>query len=269
MSIEQMQTPSQAGKEQPASVSVLGVRVDRVTQQQALDAMERLIAQRRASDQQLQCQQIVTVNPEFVMAAQRNQQFRSALNAAALVLPDGTGVVWAARYLGKPIAGRVTGTDILPLLARRCAANGYRLYLLGAAPGVADLAAARLQSLAPGLQIAGTYAGSPDPAEEDAIIEGVRAAGADVLFVAYGSPAQDLWIYRNLDRLPAALAMGVGGAFDFLAGRQVRAPRLMQRTGTEWLFRLYREPSRWRRILVAVPFFAISVLMRGRKQYGT
>jgi N-acetylglucosaminyldiphosphoundecaprenol N-acetyl-beta-D-mannosaminyltransferase len=269
MSIEQMQTPSQAGKEQPPSVSVLGVRVDRVTQQQALDTMERLIAQRRASDQPLQCRQIVTVNPEFVMAAQRNEPFRNAINAAALVLPDGTGVVWAARYLGKPIAGRVTGTDMLPLLAQRCSLSGYRLFLLGAAPGVAEMAAARLQALAPGLQIAGTYAGSPALAEEDAIIERIRSAGADVLCVAYGAPAQDLWIYRNLPRLPVALAMGVGGAFDFLAGRQVRAPRIIQRTGMEWLYRLYREPSRWRRILVAVPIFAISVLMRGRKQHGT
>jgi N-acetylglucosaminyldiphosphoundecaprenol N-acetyl-beta-D-mannosaminyltransferase len=267
MSIERIQTPAQA-IEQPDAVSVLGVRVDRVTQQQALDAMERIIAQWRASDNQLPCRQVVTVNPEFVMAAQRNEQFRIAINTAALVLPDGTGVVWAARYLGKPIVERVTGTDMLPALARRGAASGYRFYLLGAAPGVAELAAARLQALAPGLQIAGTYAGSPSREEEDAIIERIRAAGADVLCVAYGAPAQDVWIYRNLARLPVALAIGIGGAFDFLAGRQARAPRIMQRAGLEWLYRLYRQPSRWRRILVAVPLFGTSVLLKGRKQHG-
>ncbi len=130
------------------------------------------------------------------------------------------------------------------------------------------MAAARLQALAPGLQIAGTYAGSPAPSEEDAIIERIRASQADILCVAYGAPAQELWIYRNLARLPVALAMGVGGAFDFLAGHQVRAPRIMQRTGMEWLYRLYREPSRWRRILIAVPLFGTSVLLKGRKQHG-
>src|SRR5216684_573640 len=93
-------------------------------------------------------QKSVTVNPEFVMAAQRNNDFRSAINSAALVLPDGTGVVWAARYLGQPTPERVTGTDMLPVLAQRCAASGYRLYLLGAAPGVAEAAAVRLQELA-------------------------------------------------------------------------------------------------------------------------
>ena len=246
------------------SVFVLGVRVDRLTQQQALDRMEEIIERRQASGNTLPCQQIVTVNPEFVMAAQRDAKFRIAINEAALVLADGTGVVWATRYLGAPTPERVTGTDTLPVLAGRCARVGYRLYLLGAAPGVAEAAAQRLQELTPGLQIAGTYAGSPAPEEEGAIIERIREAKADVLCVAYGAPAQELWIHRNLSRLPVAIAMGVGGAFDFLSGRQHRAPQLMQRTGLEWLYRLYREPWRWRRML-ALPRFAIQVLLKGRK----
>src|SRR5947199_10662544 len=119
-----------------ASVYVLGVRVDRISQQEALDRVEQMIA-RRASGNTLACQQIVTVNPEFVMAAQHNKDFRAAINAAALVIADGAGVVWAARYLQRPVPERVTGTDLLPPLAQRCARSGYRLYLLGAAPGVA------------------------------------------------------------------------------------------------------------------------------------
>ncbi len=248
-----------------ASVSVLGVRVDRVGQRAALDIMEEHIAHWRTSEKMLPCQQVVTVNPEFVMTAQRNVEFRIAINESALVLADGAGVVWATRFLGKPTPERVTGTDTLTELARRCAGQGYRLYLLGAAAGVAEVAAQRLQQLAPGLQIAGTYAGSPAPEEEEAIIERVRAAQADVLCVAYGAPAQDLWIHRNLARLPVALAIGVGGAFDFLSGRQRRAPRLMQRVGLEWLYRLYREPWRWRRML-ALPQFALQVLVKGRKK---
>ena len=114
------------------------------------------------------------------MAAQHNKDFRAAINAAALVIADGAGVVWAARYLQRPVPERVTGTDLLPPLAQRCARSGYRLYLLGAAPGVAEAAAARLQTLAPGLEIAGTYAGSPATGEEDGILERVQAAQADM-----------------------------------------------------------------------------------------
>ncbi len=265
MSIQEIETAS--AQQHPDAVYILGVRVDRVTRQQSLAAMEAMIARRHAGESQLPCRQIITVNPEFVMAAQRNQPFRCAINDAALVLPDGTGVVWATRYLGKPAPERVTGTDTLVALARRCATSGYRVYLLGAAPGVAEAAAARLQQMAPGLQIAGTYAGSPAPSEEDGIIERIDAAQADVLCVAYGAPAQELWIYRNLARLPVAFALGVGGAFDFLSGRQKRAPKIMQRLGLEWLFRLYREPKRWRRILVAVPIFGVSVLLKGRRSH--
>src|SRR5262249_25285291 len=154
----------------------------------------------------LTCQQIVTVNTEFVMAAQKNTDFLRAINSAALSVADGIGVVWATRFVGFPTPERITGTDTLVALARRCAQKGYRLYLLGATPGVAEQAGENLQTLAPGLQIASTYAGSPAPAEEDAIIERIHAANADILCVAYGAPAQDLWIYRNLSRLPVAIA---------------------------------------------------------------
>lgn len=245
------------------SVTILGVRVDRYSQRQALAYMQELIERKRADQENVTCQQIVTANVEFVMTAQHNALFRDYINHAALVVPDGIGIVLAARYLGKPVPERVTGTDLMPELARLCARQGYRLYLLGAAPGVAECAARHLQELAPGLQIAGTYAGSPAPAEEDAIIERIRAARADVLCVAYGAPAQDVWIGRNLSRLPVAVAMGVGGAFDFLSGRQIRAPRWMRKWGLEWLYRLYREPRRWRRML-ALPRFALQVLVKGR-----
>ncbi len=252
----------------PASAYVLGVRVDRVTQLQVLDIIDQLISLRRASGNTLPCQQIVTVNTEFVMAAQKNSEFRQTINSAALAVADGIGVVWATRFVGYPTPERITGTDILVALAKRCAEKGYRLYLLGAAPGIAEQAGLCLQALAPGLQLAGTYAGSPAPTEEDAIIERIHAANTDILCIAYGAPAQDLWIYRNLSRLPAAIAMGVGGAYDFLSGRQRRAPQTMQRIGLEWLYRLYREPWRWKRML-AIPHFLLQVLLRGRKKHDS
>ena len=248
----------------PSSAYVLGIRVDRVSQQETLDYIDALVAQYRASERQEPCQQVITVNPEFVMAAQHNAGFRQCINEAALVTADGIGIVWALRYLHTPTPERVTGTDTLTALAAICAAKGYRLYLLGAAPGRAEEAAQRLQTLAPGLQIAGCYAGSPAQEEEDTIIERIAAAQPDILCVAYGAPAQDLWIYRNRFRLPVAVAMGVGGAYDFLSGRQLRAPKIMQRLALEWLYRLYREPWRWRRML-AIPRFIVSVLRKGRK----
>lgn len=263
MSLQQLEAMIQ--HHPPKSVYMLGVRVDRLSQQQALDSMEQIIAHHRASSNRAPCRQIVTVNPEFVMEAQHNLDFLMAINQATLALPDGVGVVWASRYLGEPVPERITGVDTLVALAQRCAIAGYRLYLLGAAPGVAATAGARLQELAPGLVIVGTYAGSPALEEEDAIIERIRTAQADVLCVAYGAPAQELWIRRNLSRLPIALAMGVGGAYDFLSGRQRRAPRIMQRLGLEWLHRLYCEPWRWRRML-ALPRFAVQVALRGGKQ---
>ncbi len=261
-----LQTFTNPQSDLPRPFYILGVRVDRLTQRQTLDLIINILDRFRADNQQAGCQQVVTVNPEFVMLARRNPSFLQAINQAALVVPDGIGIVLALRYLRHPTPERVTGVDTVVALARRCAAQNYRLYLLGAAPGVAEIAAARLQELAPGLQIAGTYAGSPAPSEEDGLIERIHAAQADVLYVAYGAPAQDLWIARNLARLPVAVAMGVGGSFDFLAGRQRRAPECMQRMGLEWLYRLYREPWRWRRML-ALPRFAIQVVLKGRNKH--
>ncbi len=243
---------------------LLGVRVDPLTQSQALEYIDSLVMRYKESPTTQSCQQIVTVNTEFVMRAQYDTVFRNVINHAALVVADGIGIVWATHYLGKPAPERVTGTDTLVEIAKLCADRDYRLYLLGAAPGVAEETSARLQEIAPGLRIAGTYAGSPKPAEEDAILKRVRAARTDILCVAYGAPAQELWIARNLSRLPVAIAIGVGGAYDFLSGRQLRAPRFMQRLGLEWLYRLYREPWRLRRMM-AIPHFMLLVALRGWK----
>lgn len=248
----------------PDCTGVLGVRVDVLTREQALDIIEQMVERWRASlagSHALPCRQVVTVNTEFVMEAQRNSAFRHIINSAALVIADGIGIVWATRLGKRPVPERITGTDTVIALARRCARSGYRLYLLGAGPGVADQAAARLRAFAPGLDIAGTYAGSPAPEEEEGILQRLRAAAADILCVAYGAPAQELWIERNLARLPVAVAMGVGGAFDFLSGQKRRAPLYLQRFGLEWLYRLYREPWRWKRML-AIPRFMVMVLLK-------
>jgi N-acetylglucosaminyldiphosphoundecaprenol N-acetyl-beta-D-mannosaminyltransferase len=148
--------------------------------------------------------------------------------------------------------------------AAAAAQRGLRVFLLGAQPGVAEATSDILCARYPGLIIAGTYAGSPAPAEDDALVALVNKATPDILFVAYGAPQQDLWIARNRERLNTGVAVGVGGAFDFISGRRRRAPRWVQRIGMEWLFRLYKEPWRWRRML-ALPRFAWAVL---REKYS-
>lgn len=245
----------------PLSTYIVGVRVDLLNQQETLSAVDRIIRNHR-SHPETPCKQLVTVNPEFVMAAQKNHSFRETINQAEIVVADGVGIVLASRYLRTPTPERVTGTDLVQQMAKAYADKGYRFFLLGAAPGIAEEASKKLAEMAPGIQIAGTYAGSPAPEEEESILERIRDAQADLLFVAYGAPAQELWIHRNLHRLPVALAMGIGGAFDFLVGKQVRAPRSMQKMGLEWLYRLYREPKRWKRML-ALPQFALQVLVKG------
>lgn len=232
--------------------TILGVRVDNVNYNQALSLIESFIESRTPH-------QVVTVNPEFIVAAQSDEDFRTILNASSLALPDGVGLLWAARLLGHPLQERVTGVDTLQRLAALAARKGYRLFLLGAAPGVAVETAARLCQTYPGVTIVGTHAGSPAPAEEDEIVRLIQRARPDILFVAYGAPAQDKWIARNLERLGVPVAMGVGGAFDFISGRAKRAPRWVQRLGLEWLHRLLHQPWRWRRML-ALPKFVWLVI---------
>jgi N-acetylglucosaminyldiphosphoundecaprenol N-acetyl-beta-D-mannosaminyltransferase len=202
---------------------------------------------------------IATVNPEFVMRAQSDQPFRRVLETADLCLADGIGVVWAMRRQGCRDQQRVAGSDLVPALANLCARRGWRLFLLGAQPGVADEAAARLQARVPGLQVAGCHAGSPGEEDDDDSLRRIERSGADLLLVAYGHPRQELWIDRNRERLSVPVAVGVGGAFDFLAGRVRRAPPLIRGAHLEWLWRLAQEPCRARRMAV-LPTYALAVL---------
>lgn len=238
----------------PESVNILGIPVHAVTMSDTLALIEQYMAEPRLH-------QIATVNPEFVMTAQTDAAFRRVLRAADLCLPDGVGLLYAARRLGQTLPERVPGSELVYLLAERAAARGWPLFLLGAAPGVADEAAGILTQRYPGLRVAGTYPGSPDIAENAGLVRRVNDSRAALLFVAYGAPKQDKWIDRNRDALPhVRVAIGVGGSLDFITGRAVRAPRWAQDMGLEWLHRLYKEPWRWRRML-ALPRFAARVLL--------
>jgi N-acetylglucosaminyldiphosphoundecaprenol N-acetyl-beta-D-mannosaminyltransferase len=233
---------------------ILGVRVDCVGMTDAVAAVDRLVESGNA-----ETRLVATVNPEFIMRARVDEQFRQALEEAALCLPDGAGVVWALRRQGCRGQDRVPGVELVEALAATCGRRGWRPFLLGAAPGVAAEAARRLEARVPGLRLAGVHTGSPRPADDADTLRRIHAARPDLLFVAYGHPQQELWIARNRQRLGVPVAIGVGGAFDFLSGRVPRAPRWVRRAQLEWLWRLTIQPWRARRMAV-LPVYALAVL---------
>jgi N-acetylglucosaminyldiphosphoundecaprenol N-acetyl-beta-D-mannosaminyltransferase len=219
------------------------------------------------------CFHIVTLNPEYVMAARRDPAFADAIHRANLVTADGIGVALAARLNRNRFqeVERVTGVDLVHYLAAASASSDAPLFLLGADPGVAETAAKELETAHPGAKIVGWWSdGTPDPKDDAAALERIRASGARSLAVAYGARGQVMWIDRNREALATAdvrVAVGVGGAFDFIAGRVPRAPRWMRRFGLEWLYRLVKEPWRWRRQLVLPAFAGLVVKDRFGKLF--
>ena len=232
-------------------VEILGVPID------GLDfdaALERAWAFLDAPGPHL----VFTPNPEILLAAQHDPELRATLCAADLSLPDGVGVVWAARRLGRPVPERTPGIDFFLALLGRAAAEGRSVYFLGTRPERVARAAEEAVRRFPGLQVAG-YRDVFFPAGESAAVaSAVAASGAELLFAGLGAPKEQRWLAANRGRLGLRLAMGVGGSFDVLAGAVQRAPRLFQRLGVEWLWRLALEPRRWRRQL-ALPRFVWEV----------
>lgn len=228
-------------------VGLAGVLVDRVDRDRADATIRRFLTDGGRH-------QVVTVNTDFLRVSRGDRHFREIINEADLAVADGMPLVWLSGLTGAPLPERVTGFDLVDSACRGAARAGIGVFLLGAAPGVARAAGEALAARYPGLRIAGTYSppfGSHDPAEEDRMVDAIRTAGRCVLLVAFGAPKQDAFIHANLDRLDVPVAIGVGCAFDILAGSIRRAPAWMQRTGLEWAWRLAMEPRRlWRRYLV-------------------
>lgn len=237
-------------------VNLLGAGIDALTMEEAVERVAGFVRSGRPH-------RIITLNPEFLYRAQFECRLLDLVNRADLVTPDGVGIVWACRVAGSPVPERVTGIDLMLRLAERAAAEGWRIFLLGAAPGVAEEAAERLRRAHPGLLVAGTHHGYFKEDEGAAVAGLVREARAGLLFVALGAPKQEFWIDRYLEETGAAAAVGVGGSFDVIAGRVRRAPLWVRKLHLEWLSRLLREPARWRRQLV-LPLFAWLVLKKYR-----
>ena len=268
---------------------ILKVRFDGVTHQQAT---RQAIEYALASSQHYIC----TPNPEIVLKAQENNKYLKILNQSDLNIADGTGILWAAKYLSlaqqyyKPserirkfvstlfaalfspkslhtvLPERVTGIDLMKSICQEAAKNNLPIFLLGAQEGIAKTAAKNLQQEILKLKIVGAHAGNPSPKNDQQLCKIINNAKPSIIFVAYGAPKQELWIARNLKHLKTVrLAMAVGGAFDFISKSKLRAPKWMQKSGLEWLFRLYQEPSRATRIYNAIVKFPFKILQKSLK----
>ena len=232
-------------------VNILGVDVDAVTMAEAVDVVRRAMDTRAGV-------MVATANAEMLMRATHDEELCTVLNAAALVVPDGAGTVWAARHLGFAMPERVAGYDLAQELLHGAPAEGRRVYFFGSAPGVAEKAKAKAEQLYPGIEIVGVRNGFFSPADNAAIIAEIRAARPDLLLVALGVPKQEKWIAAHLAELDVPVAIGVGGTLDVMAGVMKRAPYWMQRAKLEWLFRGLMQPKRAGRLL-ALPKFVLKV----------
>ena len=230
--------------------------------EEALARIEELVSRREGGA-------VFTPNVDHVVKAERDLAFREAYARASLSLADGMPLLWASRLLGAPLPEKISGSDLVIPLARLAARKGWRVYLLGGEPGVAQEAGDRLaQEL--GLHVVGTDSPviRPDGGADDAeqLLERLRVAKPDLLLVALGAPKQELFIDRFAKQIGPVVALGVGGSLDFVAGRVRRAPRWMSRAGLEWAYRLAQEPRRmWRRYLIEDPAF-VAIVARSRRR---
>ncbi|MBI5753575.1 WecB/TagA/CpsF family glycosyltransferase [Candidatus Peregrinibacteria bacterium] len=270
-------------------VRILKVRFDKITMTEAIKK-----ALEFAKD--TKHHYICTPNPEILLAAEENPKYEEVLNKSDLNIADGIGILWASKfkkiteqnqgrlkifgkwltslsailfypkYIRTEITERVTGADLMQNICKAAANEGLKIFLLGAGEGIAEKVKTILETKYPGIKIVGTHAGSPRPSMEAEITKKTNETDAQILFVAYGAPAQELWIARNLKKLTTVrLAIGIGGAFDYLAGVRKRAPKWLQKIGAEWLHRLIQQPSRIKRIFNATVKFPVKVLKKKLK----
>ena len=229
---------------------ILGIKIDELSKDQVL---KKILEFLKSNNINQNLHQIATVNPEFILAAQKDEEFKKVLNNTDLSVPDGVGLKFAGQYIGE----RITGVDLTWELAKIASTNDYSIFFLGAKEGIAKKAASIMKQKYPKLKIAGTYAGNPN---EKGIVKRINDVHADILLVAFGAPKQDKFIANNKISLNVKVAMGVGGTFDYIAKIVPRAPKWMRSLGLEWFYRVIRQPSRIKRIFNATIKFPILVI---------
>lgn len=263
---------------------ILGVKIDDISLKEATETL----LQWSQNDEQ---KYVVTPNPEIILKAQENSEYLKVLNNADLNIPDGTGILWAAKflkitentkhnwlkilkwilslvatlifppYIKTVLRERVTGADLMQNICKKCPKNVVKIFLLGAQTGVAEKVKEILEKRNQNLEIVGTYSGSPRKIDLEETLTYIAASKANMLFVAFGGPQQELWIAENLEKMPQIkVAMGVGGTFDFIADTHKRAPQWLQKIGLEWLYRLLQQPARLKRIYNATIKFPVKIL---------
>lgn len=263
-------------------IDILGTQIDRVTTEDVLLATSSALNLNKKLF-------IITANPEGIIKAKESKEFQNIVNKADLVTADGAGVLWAARFLNyknsktlfrfleipllaifslfaiifyrshikKVLPERVAGSDLFWEISHKAYEMDKSIFLLGGDEGIAGKVGQKLKKALPGIKIAGAYSGFP---EEKGLVERINETNPDVLFVAWSQGKQEIWIYNNLDKLHAKVFIGIGGTFDFVAGKIKRAPVWVQKIGFEWLWRFFKEPKRIGRILTAVPNFIFTVI---------
>jgi N-acetylglucosaminyldiphosphoundecaprenol N-acetyl-beta-D-mannosaminyltransferase len=245
---------SAASLRSPSRASLLGCPLDPVTLAEAVGLVDRAVAERRPL-------QHSALNAAKLVRIQRDDALRAAVAGSELVTADGQAVVWAARLLGQPVPERVTGIDLFDALLALAAERGYRVYTLGARPAVAERAAAEIRARHAGIRLVGSRHGYFGRDEEDGVVDEIVRARPDLLFVALETPVKETFLARHRERIGAPFVMGIGGALDVLAGERSRAPRLVQRLGLEWSYRLAQDPRRLaRRYVVGNSVFTWLVL---------
>lgn len=241
--------------ENQEKIPILDVHVHRVTMEETLCLIDHFVREGGTHH-------VVTLDSAMCVMARQDDQLRAIIQGADLVTPDSAGVLWASRRCGSPLPQRVAGIEIVERLCALSAERGYRLFFLGAAPGVAQTAAEKMRLRYPGCCIVGTHDGFFSPVEEPAIIERINQSRPDVLCVALGIPKQEKWIARNRARLNASVCIGIGGTLDVLSGRVKRAPHWMQRLNLEWLYRFLSNPRKIRKILTLPRFVWLTLTTR-------
>ncbi|ELC8443047.1 WecB/TagA/CpsF family glycosyltransferase [Clostridium perfringens] len=222
-------------------MNFLNTKVDNLTMDEALEKVEKLILDKKAS-------YVVTPNVDHIVKLETDKEFQAVYNNADLILTDGMPLIWISKIKGTPIKEKISGSDFFPKLCERAAEKGYSLFLLGAAEGVADKAAENLKERYEGLNVVGTYSPSygfeKKQDEIEKIIKMVNKAKPDILAVGLGAPKQEKFLYKYRDELNVPISLAIGASIDFEAGNVKRAPRWMQKSGLEWFYRLCKEPKR-------------------------
>lgn len=232
-------------------LKILGIPVNSMNMAETLETVNQSLLKKETL-------RIMTANAEMIMQAQENPDLKKCLINSSLVVADGAGVVWAAKELGSEISERVAGVDLAYQIIKLSAEKGFRIFFFGAGPGIAEIAAKNLRKQFPDLHIVGIRDGFFKESEEAGIIQEINQSRAEILFVALGSPKQELWLEKYKDQLQPYIRMGVGGTFDVMANQVSRAPMWIQKNSLEWLYRGLAQPTRWRRLL-ALPKFILEV----------